>query len=115
MDEHAQLRIVNEMRGMFGKLKDDVRHEMGMSLLTFSPVLMIAIILLFAGCSRLHDRLDDIESEVRAVKRDLPTQVASEHSVERLGTKVEQSAASVNRSIEALGSRTQMALERLAR
>jgi hypothetical protein len=115
MDGHAQLSLINEISEMIGNLKSDVRYELGMSLLTFSPVIMVAIILLCAGCSRLHDRLDDIENEVRALKRDLPSQVASGHSVERLDENVEQSAASINRSFESVGSQTQMAVDRLAR
>jgi hypothetical protein len=115
MDGHAQLKLINEIREMIGNLKSDVRYELGMSLLTFSPVLMFAIVLLFAGCSRLHDRLDDIENEVRALTRDLPSQVASGHSVEQLDENADQSSASINRSFESVGSRTQMALDRLAR
>ncbi len=110
-------RIIDEMRAAIGKLKSDVRFEMGMSLLTFGPLALffILFLFLFPGCSRLHDRLDDIESEVRTLKQNLPTDVASEDSVKELDRKVEQSAASVNASIEALGTRTQMALDRLAR
>jgi hypothetical protein len=115
MDEHTQLKIIAEMRELIGKLKSDVRWETSMSLLTFSPVLLMVIVLLFAGCSKLHDRLDNIESELRMLKRDLPTRVASEYSVEKLDAKVKESEASIRRSIEAAGSRTQMALDRLAR